>query len=67
MSIYQYEFLYKHTYISERDYDHMKAVCFLGYHSAECKALRKILDQKWDDTKSNLMNIYGPCYYQPTT
>ncbi len=33
MSIYQYEFLYKHTYMTERDYDHMRAACLLGYFS----------------------------------
>lgn len=33
MSMYQYEFLYKHAYIAEGDYDYMVAACALGYHS----------------------------------
>ena len=33
MSLYQYEFLYKHTYYSDQEYDLMRAVCTLGYHS----------------------------------
>jgi hypothetical protein len=32
MSIYQYEFLYNHKYMTEKDYSHMRAVCILGYN-----------------------------------
>lgn len=67
MSIYQYEFLYRHTYLTDQDYDHMRASCILGYHSAQCIALRKILDKKFEDTKTSILNIYSPCYYQTSS
>lgn len=64
LSIYQYEFLYKHAYMTDRDYDHMRASCLLGYNSPQCVALRKVLDKKFDDTYTSILNIYKPCYFQ---
>lgn len=33
MSMFQYEFLHKHTYLSDREWEHIQAACTLGYHS----------------------------------
>lgn len=64
MSLFQYEFLYKHTYYSDRQYEHMRAVCVLGYHGEECTKIRAQLDKQFDDSKTSILNIYSPCYHQ---
>lgn len=33
MSIYQYEFLHNHAYITDGDYDFIRGACTLGYES----------------------------------
>lgn len=47
MSMFQYEFLYKHTYLNDREYEHVKAACTLGYHSESCQELRGKLDERF--------------------
>ena len=64
MSLYQYEFLYNHAYISEDEHSFIKGACTLGYHSSHCAEIRKIVDKKFEDTKTSILNIYAPCYYQ---
>lgn len=41
MSLYQYEFLWKHAYFTDYEYDHVKARCSLGYDSTACQEYRK--------------------------
>ncbi len=36
MSMHQYNFLHKHTYISDQEYEHIQAMCTLGYNSEPC-------------------------------
>lgn len=36
LSIYQYENLYNHGYYTEREFDQIKAACWLGYQSPAC-------------------------------
>lgn len=50
--------------MTDRDYDHMRASCILGYNSPQCIALRKVLDKKFEDTYTSTLNIYKPCYFQ---
>ena len=64
MSIYQYEFLYNHNYITDQDYLMLTGSCILGYHSSQCKALRKIADAKFAQTMTSINNIYKPCTHQ---
>lgn len=56
--------MYKHTYLTDQEYDHMRASCLLGYYSPQCIALRKILDKNFDATRTSILNIYKPCYDQ---
>lgn len=32
MSMYQYEFLYEHTYLSDDEYMRLRGACALAYH-----------------------------------
>ena len=61
-SIYQYEFLYEHSYYTERQYNNFKAVCLMGYNSTECIEIRKVLDDVFAKTRTSILNIYNPCY-----
>ena len=47
MSIFQYEFLYKHTYLNEREWEHVQAACILGYYQEECIKVREHLDNRF--------------------
>lgn len=47
MSIYQYKFLYDHAYMTDGEYSRMEASCILGYKSAQCQEIRRILDKKF--------------------
>lgn len=64
MSIYQYDYLHKHGYLTDRRHDNIRAACLLGYGSDECRRLRNITDREFDDTKTIINNIYEPCWYQ---
>ena len=64
MSIYQYQYLNNHAYITDDDYQRITGACTLGYTSAECKRLRGIQDKKFDQTLTVVNNIYQPCYHQ---
>jgi serine carboxypeptidase-like clade II len=64
MSIYQYEFLYKHNYIVDQDYLLIEGRCTLGYGSEGCKEIRKIVDKKFGETLTQINNIYSPCSHQ---
>lgn len=64
MSIYQYEFLYNHNYIVDKDYTMITGSCTLGYSSAGCKDIRKKVDAKFDQTLTVINNIYQPCTHQ---
>lgn len=66
MSMFQYEFLYKHAYLSDLDYTYVQAACTLGYHSENCIKIREVLDKKFEDSKTSILNIYSPCYFQTT-
>lgn len=50
--------------MTDRDYDHMRASCILGYNSPQCRALRAILDKNFENTNTSTLNIYKPCYFQ---
>lgn len=52
--------------MTEKDYDHMRASCLLGYNSPQCIEIRTVLDTKFQATKTSILNIYAPCYYQTT-
>lgn len=47
LSIYQYEFLYNHNYITDKSYTMFTGACILGYHSEACKDIRKTIDAKF--------------------
>lgn len=64
MSIYQYEFLYKHNYIVDKDYTMLTGRCIMGYGSDGCKEIRDQVDAKFDQTLTVINNIYQPCYHQ---
>jgi len=64
MSIYQYEFLYNHDYITDRNYLMFTGACILGYHSSQCKEIRNTIDAKFAETLTVINNIYQPCYHQ---
>lgn len=64
MSIYQYEFLYKHNYIIDQDYLMITGACTLGYGSDGCKAIMKKVDGEFDKTLTSINNIYQPCFHQ---
>lgn len=64
MSIYQYEYLHNHGYITDNDYLRITGACTLGYGGAECKRLRAIQDKAFDETETIINNIYEPCYHQ---
>lgn len=34
--MYQYEFLYKHTYYSDKDYNELLGACTLNFHGEKC-------------------------------
>lgn len=42
----------------------MKANCILGYKSQGCKNIRKVLDKKFYDTNTSMLNLYANCLYQ---
>ena len=63
-SLFQYQFLYKHGYYSENEYDLLKAKCTLGYSSDQCIQYRGHLDFSFSKTNTSILNIYSPCYYQ---
>lgn len=63
-SIYQYEFLYNHNYITDQDYLMFTGACILGYHSSACEERRKIIDDKFATTMTSINNIYKPCTHQ---
>ena len=64
MSIYQYEFLYNHNFITDKDYSYITGACILGYYSAGCKDIRNKVDKQFSATKTVINNIYQPCYNQ---
>ena len=64
MSIYQYQFLYNHNYLTEKDYTYVTGSCTLGYRTAGCRQIRQLVDAKFDSTLSNINNIYQPCFHQ---
>jgi len=64
MSIYQYEFLYNHNFITDKDYNYITGACTLGYSSQACKDIRKKVDKQFYATKTVINNIYQPCYNQ---
>ena len=64
--MFQYEYLYNHGFYTAKDYDHFIAVCALGFNSDECKEMRDKLDNLFDATRTPIINIYAPCYENPT-
>lgn len=64
MSIYQYEYLHKHGYLTDREYDMITGACTMGYHSQACAQLRNVSDTKFEKTLTVINNIYQPCYHQ---
>lgn len=67
-SIYQYEFLFKHGYYDDLDYDYFKAACLMGdYLEDPCKSVRLKMDQFFASTRTSILNIYGKCYGIPSS
>lgn len=64
MSIYQYEFLHNHAYITDGDYDFIRATCTLGYGSEGCLKIRTKVNKFFESTNTVINNIYQPCYHQ---
>jgi len=64
MGIYQYENLFNHGYYTEREFDDIKAACWMGYKSDACIAVRKIADKKFYATNTSMLNLYAKCLYQ---
>ena len=60
--MFQYEFLYNHGYYTASDYSKLRAACVLAYRSDRCKTIREDLDEKFENTFSNLYSIYDTCY-----
>lgn len=61
-SLHQYEFLYKHGFYTDLEYDRMRAACVLAYNSDYCKGIRDRMDTFFDSTKTSILNIYGKCF-----
>jgi len=64
MGIYQYENLYNHGFYTEDDYHQITGACTLGYHSDACKEVRAVMDKKFYDTKTSMLNLYAKCLFQ---
>ena len=64
LSIYQYEYLHAHNYVTDKDYQYIQGACTLGYGSDGCKAYRKNIDAQFAKTLTVINNIYQPCYHQ---
>jgi carboxypeptidase C (cathepsin A) len=61
-SLHQYEFLYKHGFYTDLEYDRMRAACVMGYDGSICKRIRQEMDEFFDKTKTPILNIYATCY-----
>ncbi len=66
-SEYFYDFMYKHAFYSDKDYTRFKGACSMGFQSELCQSIREELDKKFDDTNTNIYDLYAPCYYQYPT
>lgn len=64
MSIYQYQQLYYHNYLTDKEYTDITGTCTLGYSSEECREIRKKIDKNFDKMMTNINNIYDICYHQ---
>jgi hypothetical protein len=64
LSIYQYEYLHNHGFITDGAYARIIGACTLGYRSSECVKIRNITDRAIEATNAVINNIYQPCYYQ---
>ena len=64
LGIYQYENLYNHGYYTEDQYMQITGACILGYRSEACKEVRKIMDAKFYQTNTSMLNLYAKCLYQ---
>jgi carboxypeptidase C (cathepsin A) len=64
LGIYQYENLYIHGYYTEEEYNQITGACMLGYHSTACASVRKVMDAKFYNTNSSMLNLYAKCLYQ---
>lgn len=65
LGIYQYEFLFLHGFITEKQFNMLKGTCWLGYHSAECSEVRAPIDKRFYASKTSMLNIYAQCMNQP--
>lgn len=63
-SIYQYEYLYAHGYLTDHEYEMITGSCTMGFYSDGCKEWRNISDTKFEKTMTVINNIYQPCYHQ---
>lgn len=63
-SLFQYEFLYQHGYYTQKQYEHIRAACVLGFGSTECFEIRSLMDAKFANTSTWINNIYLPCLFQ---
>jgi serine carboxypeptidase-like clade 2 len=63
-SIYQYEYLHAHGYMTDYQYDMITGSCTLGFYSPGCKERRDISDALFAKTLTVINNIYQPCYHQ---
>jgi hypothetical protein len=61
-SLHQYEFLYKHGFYTDLEYDRMRAACVMGYDGSICKRIRQEMDEFFNQTKTPILNIYATCY-----
>ena len=60
--MFQYEFLYNHGYYTDDQFMQLEGSCRMGYYSDQCKKIRDILDKKFGETRTSILNIYKPCY-----
>jgi carboxypeptidase C (cathepsin A) len=65
MSIFQYEFLYRHAFMDRREYIFFQGSCIgQGYESKGCQDIRSRLDGQFNKTNTPKNNIYKYCTFQ---
>ena len=64
LSIYQYENLHVHGWLTEHFWGLVQANCILGYYSPGCIEIRKTADRIFYQTNTSMLNLYKPCLYQ---
>lgn len=58
------EFLYKHGYYTEEQWNEIKSACSWDFTSTACYDVRTRMEKSFKDTNSSLTHIYHHCFYE---